>query len=203
MKIEMDLRKVGRLASGLQAEHAEACSRVEREEKALVGLQERLQHANRSQVVIQQLAHAVQQQAHQQISDVVTRCLRAVFDNPYEFEVQFEIKRGKTEALLVFMRDGEVLDNPINEVGGGVLDVASLALRVASILLARPERRKLIILDEPFKYVRGVGNQKRTRDMLLRLAEELEIQFVINTDIASYRLGKIVETGDVTYSEND
>lgn len=149
-----------------------------------------------AQEISQRIAKSLQQQAHIQIAKVVTQCLNAVFDDPYEFQIQFECKRGKTEAKLVFIRDGMVLNDPMNEVGGGVIDVAGLALRLSCILLSRPAKRKLVVLDEPFKNIRGEENKKRTREMLLRLSEELGLSFIINTDIKSYQLGTIVELGE-------
>jgi hypothetical protein len=148
-----------------------------------------------AQTIAQTIAQTLQQRAHDRIASVVTRCLNAVFDDPYEFRIRFDRKRGKTEARLTFLRDGLELDDPLNEVGGGVIDVASLALRLACLLLSRPPLRRLIVLDEPFKNIRGEGNKARTREMILRLAEDLDIQFVINTDIPEYRLGTVVEVG--------
>jgi ABC-type uncharacterized transport system YnjBCD ATPase subunit len=93
----------------------------------------------------------------------------------------------------VFIKDGVVLDDPLNEVGGGVIDVASLALRLSCILLMRPPMRRLLVLDEPFSNIRGESNKARTREMLQMLATEMGIQIVINTDIPAYRLGTVVE----------
>jgi hypothetical protein len=116
-----------------------------------------------------------------------------VFDDPYEFNIRFEKKRGKTEAVLEFTRDGEVYSDPLNEVGGGVVDVATLALRLACVMVSRPAMRRTFVLDEPWSNVRGRDNRKRTRQVLSVLAEEFGVQWILNTDIPDYCLGKIVE----------
>ncbi len=121
--------------------------------------------------------------------------MSVVFDDPYEFRIRFDRKRGKTEARLEFVRDGKVRDDPLNEVGGGVVDVAALALRLACLMSFKPPKRRLLVLDEPFSYIRGVGNRKRVREMLVKLAEELKVQFVLSTDIPEFRLGKIIDIG--------
>ncbi|MCH8068353.1 MAG: ATPase, partial [Candidatus Marinimicrobia bacterium] len=72
----------------------------------------------------QQVAQNIQQQAHDQIAGVVTRCLQAVFDDSYEFHIDFERKRGRTEAQLYFSRNGNRLD-PMSASGGGCVDLAS------------------------------------------------------------------------------
>ena len=49
------------------------------------------------------------------------------------------------------------------------------------------------MVDEPFKNIRGEQNKARTKTMLVKLSEELGIQFIINTDIPSYQLGSVIE----------
>lgn len=180
----------------LMHRHRTACDQVEREERALYEVKDRLKCVAEAQEVLQSIAEGIQQQAHEQIRGIVSRCLEAVFDDPYEFVIRFEKKRGKTEAVLAFVRDGLELDDPLNEVGGGVIDVAAFALRVACVFLARPVRRRLLVLDEPFRNLRGSGNKRRLRVLLLSLSDELGMQFLINVDRDSYpefALGKIVE----------
>ena len=76
------------------------------------------------------------------------------------------------------------------------VDVAALALRLACVVLARPPRRRLLVLDEPFRFVRGRENRARTRRMLTGLAGDLGFQIILCTDIPEYRLGMIVEMGE-------
>lgn len=192
----MDFQGVEQQVHRLAVQYQAAREAVDREAIALDEAQGQERTTVAAQQIVQSIAQTIQQQVHQQIATVVTRCLTAVFDEPYEFSIQFVQKRGKTEAQLQFTRDGLVLDDPLNEVGGGVIDVAALALRLAVILLSRPPRRRLLVLDEPWKNIRGEQNRTRTRQMLQRLAEELGIQFIINTDIPAYRLGTVVEITD-------
>lgn len=146
-----------------------------------------------AQHIFQLIAQTIQQRIHHKISAVVTRCLEAVFDDPYEFSIRFDRQRGKTEARLVFSRNGQEFDDPLNEVGGGVIDVASIALRLSAILLSRPMLRRVLILDEPFKNIRGEENRQRTRSMLVKLADDLGFQVILNTDIESFKLGQIIQ----------
>jgi DNA repair exonuclease SbcCD ATPase subunit len=118
-----------------------------------------------------------------------------VFDRSYDFEIRFNRKRGKSNAELIILKDGQALMNPLHESGFGVLDVASFALRVASLVLSKRKLRKLLVLDEPFKHVnrRHYGSLKT---LIETLATELEIQFIIVTHISSLELGKVVYIGD-------
>lgn len=146
-----------------------------------------------AQAAAQNIAMALQQQAHQRISSVVTRCLAAVFDEPYEFKIQFEQKRGKTEAVLLFEREGLVID-PLTAAGGGVIDLAAFALRLSVLMLARPPVRRLIVADEPFKHL-SKGYRQKARQLLVSLSEELGFQFIMVTHDPAFEMGTVVELG--------
>ncbi len=140
---------------------------------------------------IKDLVQSVQEQTHSKVSAIVTRCLGAVYDDPYQFRIELEQRRGKTEAFLVFERDGVVVD-PSTASGGGVVDVASFALRLACILLHRPQVRRIMIMDEPFKFVDRQA-LPRVRKLLETLADELNFQFVLVTHIPELVCGEVVE----------
>ena len=141
--------------------------------------------------VTQHVAEAIQENAHKQIAAVVSRCLEAVFDEPYEFEIIFERKRNRTEARLVFVREGLEVD-PMSASGGGVVDVACFALRLACLMLSRPPKRRLVVLDEPFKFV-SAGYRDNVRTMLETLAEEMQVQFIMVTHIEELQTGKVIQ----------
>lgn len=139
----------------------------------------------------QQVALATQQAAHAKVADIVAQSLAAVFDKPYEFKILFEQKAGRTEASLVFERNGIQID-PMSASGGGVVDVAAFALRLSCLLLSRPPLRRLLVLDEPFKFT-SAEFRPRIRDLLILLAKELECQFLIVTHIDELKVGKVIE----------
>jgi hypothetical protein len=184
-----------RRISELSIQHRTAKQTAERESAALEKSKQQEQTIVSAQQIITAIAQTIQQKVHSKIADVVTRCLNAVFDDPYEFRIDFQKKRGKTEANLTFVRDGLTLSDPLNEIGGGVIDIAALALRVAAVILSRPPLSRVIFLDESFRNVRGESHKQRTRNMLQSLATELHFQFILNTDIPAYRMGPVVEMG--------
>ena len=191
-----DLIACRRRVDDLVAERRQAVALADGERRSLSAVESEIEAVARAQRVVQQIAQVLQQRVHRRIAAVVTRALAAVFDDPYQFAVRFDRKRGRTEARLVFVRDGLELDEPLDSVGGGVVDVAALALRLACVVLARPPRRRLLVLDEPFRFVRGRENRARTRRMLTGLAGDLGFQIILCTDIPEYRLGMIVEMGE-------
>lgn len=163
-------------------------------------LEKEIQTLTECQEVIQIAAEEVEKRVHRQIATVVSRCLSSVFGtDAYEFQIKFEKKRGKTDAVLVFCRDGQYVD-PLTAAGGGVVDIASFALRVTCILCAVPKLRKLCLLDEPFRHLapelRPIAIQ-----LLKELSVELGVQFIIVSHFAEDELeligkhGKIIRLG--------
>lgn len=134
----------------------------------------------------------MQRQSHEAVAALVTRCLKAVFgEGAYEFRINFEQRRGRTEADIVFRRDGKDVD-PATASGGGVCDVTSFALRLACLLLSRPARRRLLVLDECFKHL-SRNHVQTVRELIETLAEELGIQVVMVTHDPNLACGKVVE----------
>ena len=189
----IDLREASESVKRLVFERDNAVATEIRERAEAKRMEEEVADTEKARIISQSIAEELQRSAHDRIARVVTRCLAAVFDDPYEFRIRFERKRGKTEAVLEFQRDGETYSDPLNEVGGGVLDVAALALRLACMMVSKPPACRTFVLDEPWTHVRGEGNRARTRKLLETLAEEFDVQWILNTDVASYRMGKVME----------
>lgn len=175
------------------ADRKAAQSSLQQAQHELIQADEHLDDAAAAQTIIQDVAQAVQQEAHSKISGVVSRCLEYVFDFPYEFEVMFEQKRGRTEASFRFLRDGLDVD-PVKSCGGGPIDVAAFALRLACLMLSRPPLRRVLILDEPFRYV-SVEYRDRVRTLLETLSVEMGVQIIQVTHSEELMAGKIVRLG--------
>lgn len=144
-----------------------------------------------AQEIIQTVSKTIQENAHSKIASVVSRCLESVFDDPYDFRITFERKRGKTEAKITFVRDENEID-PMTASGGGVVDVAAFALRLSCLMLSVPPVRKTLILDEPFKFV-SQNYRNRIKELIESLSEDLGVQIIMVTHIPEIECGKIVE----------
>lgn len=129
--------------------------------------------------VMKQVALSTQRQLQYHISDIATMALEAVFPDPYSLVAEFVQRRNKTECDLYFERDGERLD-PISASGGGAVDVASFALRVASLSMENPKPRRTLILDEPFRYL-SADLLPKASDMLSQISKKLGLQIIMVT----------------------
>lgn len=165
---------------------------LQNEEATLIIAESYAVQITKAQEITQAVAQKIQQQAHDRIVGVVCKCLEMVFGDVYQFNIHFERKRGRTEAKLVLMKDGHEIDDPMDEDSGGVVDVAAFALRLSCLVLAKPYLRRLIVLDEPFKFV-SAEYRDNVRMMLEGLAKDFKIQFIMVTHEKEYETGKVIE----------
>lgn len=96
------------------------------------------------------------EQAKFQIESLVTKCLQYVFETDIEFLVEIDEQRGKSSAefYVVNTIDDIILKTkPELSRGGGVVDIVSLALRIAFLQTHKPKIQGPLILDEPAKHV--------------------------------------------------
>jgi DNA repair exonuclease SbcCD ATPase subunit len=144
--------------------------------------------------IIRTVGLKTQEQLQFHISDITSLALEAVFNDPYSLSVEFVQRRNKTECDLYFVRNGERLD-PLSATGGGAVDVAAFALRIASWSMARPRTRNTIILDEPLRFL-SVDLQERASLMIKELSDKLGLQFIIITHWSNLGMyaDKIFET---------
>lgn len=137
--------------------------------------------SEKAQKIIQEVARKTQEQIKFHIEDIVSMALAAIFPDPYEFKLDFVIKRNKTECDLWFERDDKRI-KPIEASGGGAVDVASFALRIALWNLKFGKKNNTIILDEPVKFV-SKDLIDKVSELLKKLSDKLGIQFILVTHI--------------------
>ena len=138
-----------------------------------------LLNCSKARSIIQTVAESTQKKIEHHISSLVTMALAAVFPDPYTFILRFVKRREKTEADLIFVKDGNE-GSPMDVSGGGPLDVASFALRTAT--WAIKPTRNILILDEPGKYI-SRDLQSKFSEMIKYLNVKLGLQFLIVSHI--------------------
>lgn len=135
--------------------------------------------AKKAKVLVQSVAEDTQKRIQYHISNIVSNALSTVFPDPYQFKLNFVKKRGRTEAELRFEKDGYEYV-PVDDSGGGVMDIASFALRLA--MWGLEGSSQVVLLDEPSKHL-SEKYQDRYCDLLRAVQEDLNIQFIIITHI--------------------
>lgn len=144
---------------------------LEEKEKA----EETALSSEKALIVVQDVAKITQQKLEFRISKLVSTALSAVFPDPPEFKASFVIRRNQTECDLLFVENNEE-QKPTESSGGGTIDVASFALRIARWSLNK--NRRTLILDEPFRNV-SPDLQHKVSDMVSMLSEKLGLQIIM------------------------
>lgn len=163
-KIRQAVSKKDVLTGSLEHWQAKKDSAEVREQAALTAKEIVIQTAKKTQLKIGEC-----------ISELANLALAAVFEEPYKVEIEFVERRGQTEADIYFVRDGVRID-PMTASGGGALDIASFALRLAVWSLGKS--RPLFILDEPFRNL-SLDLQEKAGLMLKALSEKMGIQVIM------------------------
>ena len=175
----MNLQQIRKKFERLHGEQSQIEKDI-RENKKDIKIQTRELHKHeQAKEIIREVGMKTQQQLQFHISDITSLALEAVFPKPYKLVVEFVQRRNKTECDLYFERGGKQVD-PLSSSGGGAIDIAAFALRIASWSLQRPHSRATIILDEPLKWIDETLREKGS-NMIKEVSDKLGIQFIIVT----------------------
>lgn len=107
-------------------------------------------------ILLQKVAEFARNQAKNQIEEIVTRCLQYILENDSSFFIDFSESRNLPIAQFYTVSqfsDYIVKTKPENSKGGGVIDIISLALRIAFLELFEPKIQGPLLLDEPGKHI--------------------------------------------------
>ncbi|RAL26401.1 ATP-binding protein [Thermoflavimicrobium daqui] len=108
------------------------------------------------QILLQKSSDHAREQAKMQLETLVTKALQYVFGPMFRFEIELSDHGGNptAEFYVITEWNGKPIRNkPQDSRGGGVVDIISLALRIALLETIRPRLQGPIMLDEPGKHV--------------------------------------------------
>jgi DNA repair exonuclease SbcCD ATPase subunit len=137
---------------------------------------------SKSQTLVQHVAQQTQNKIRLRITDIVQSAVEYPFGDEYEFYLEFESKRGRTEARLFLKDEFNNEFSPMDANGGGLVDIISFALRIAIWSIDHQVNGvdSVIVLDEPFKFLSN-GIKPLGAEMLRKLSEELKLQILMVT----------------------
>lgn len=158
------------LLNNLKREAQEAESRISSNQVRKVELEKAVEVVNAVTILTLQEVKTF-------IEDTVSLCLSIVFGDEYKLSIDYDIKRGRSEANISILKGEEKLD-PKDEVGGGVIDVASIGMRLVLWLLSVPRTAPIFIFDEPFRFVSRDLTDKIV-DMLREVCEVFGAQIIM------------------------
>lgn len=138
---------------------------------------------NEAIIYINEATKLTQDQIKEEVELLVTAAMDMVFDEHYEFKLQFTRTGNRLDCRVVLVDGDREMDDPEFDVGGSRVDTVSIALRVVIWSLEEDQPRGVFILDEPFTSLGNSYLLDRTLEMIQRLSRELGIQMLIITHI--------------------
>lgn len=150
------------------------------------------------------LAEDQRRELEQKVQTLVDYGVQSIFGANHRFLVKSEL-RGKTVRTEFFLvEDGHELPL-LDATGGGVGDVVSFLLRVVMLCLVRPVQQRVMILDEPFKFV-STSHFAKLEVLLRELTQQLDLQLIMVTHQpalmdAATTLIKVTKQGGLSKAE--
>jgi len=145
--------------------------------KKLSGAAETIDERIRAREVINDVLVITQEQVRQFVERVVSLALSSVYGQNYGFELEFDIKRNQSEITPWLVKDGDRFSLK-DEVGGGVCDVCSFALRLVLWSLSSPRTSPVFILDEPGRFL-SRDKQPLFGEMIQQVSSMLGLQIIM------------------------
>ena len=187
--LPMEIKDIRRKTDNIKGRRDEKLEELNKNEKQILSVSAELEDSLRSQKVIQKVSRDTQAQLEFRIGPPVSAALDGVFDDPYEFILRFEDRRGQSEADLTFKRNGTEYKDLMYSGGGGEVDVAAWGLWIASHSLG--STRPFLLADEPLKFLKSRNKvlEERGAMMIQETSHQLDLQVLMISHIPEQQQG--------------
>lgn len=130
----------------------------------------------KARIVLTEISKETQKETKKRIESLITLAIRSVFDEKYTFKMRFETKNNRVYAYPIVEEDGMEMD-PEEDMGGGIIDVISVALRIILWHMESPRKRNVLLIDEPFRFTGKLV--EKAGYMIKYLSENLVFQVIM------------------------
>ena len=178
MNIESELRQIRTFYDQSDGTLQNIENTLEEYQKELDQMERGLEDSQKAAEIIHAVAKSTQEELEFHLSDIVTMAMRGVFENGPSLSVSFVSRRNQIEVDMGFEEDGHIGD-PLNDDGGGLVDVAAVALRFSCWTLNRKRTRPVIILDEPLKWLKGSDLPYKGARIIKEISAKLGLQIIM------------------------
>lgn len=153
-QLENKVQELKNSLSALQGQESLLFSQIDSNNSKLVDLTHKKEIYAKSVEIFALISEVTQIQVKNGMEKIVTYALQYIFGEDYKFKINFDKRGNLTECNFSFISPlGVEITDPLEALGGGIMDVASLALRIALLELHKPKNTSFIALDEPTRNV--------------------------------------------------
>ena len=175
-----------------QTQQQDLSRRLESLQEGLLETTKIIADVEQAREIVNQVLLITQEKVKTYIEEIVSLALSLVYGDEYSFEFEFAIKRNQTEVTPWIVKGSERF-SVVDEVGGGVRDVASFALRLVIWSLLEPKTSSTFILDEPGRNL-SRDIQPLFGQMLQRISKLLGVQVIMIS-----HSNDLIESADTAY----
>ena len=177
IQLDNDINKLKEFISKEEGKRDKLIEQLHQNEIKLDKTIQEIELLDKVTILFQKTSEFARNQATRQIETLVTKCLQYVFENNVVFKIELDelTNKANPEFFVENEIDGVIIKTkPELSRGGGVVDIVSLALRIAFLQIHKPTIEGPLILDEPAKhvsedYIYNVGDfLKKTSEMFNR-----------------------------------
>lgn len=155
-ELEDAILKLNSFLAKEQGKRERILEQIEENKRMIKEINEQIELNEKVSILLQKTSEFARNQAKLQIESLVTNCLQYIFESNVEFKIEIEESYSKPNAeFYVITKDNDITvkNKPELSRGGGVIDIISLALRIAFLQIHKPKIEGPLILDEPAKHV--------------------------------------------------
>lgn len=153
-KIEDKLSSLTSELDSLKGQQSLLIEQEKESEEKLIEFRDKKELYKKSVEFWDLVAKETKEKTKKGFESIVTYALRYILNEDYGFKLEFGRRGNLQEMDLNVTSPGcKQPFNPLDRDSGGVLDVASLALRIAILEVSRPKIPGFLCLDESFKHL--------------------------------------------------
>ena len=155
-ELDIYLDEIKAFYSREQGKKEKLLEQIEESEENISKIQKEVELIDKVGILLQSTSEFARNQAKIQTENLVTNCLQYIFENNIQFEIEIGelYDRPNAEFYVTSEVDDIVIKTkPELARGGGIVDIISLALRIAFLQIHKPQIEGPLILDEPAKHV--------------------------------------------------
>lgn len=172
----MELKQYIAKLNQFKGQHNNIKSLLEEEQTNNDKLSQNYLDAELARDIILLVAKQTQDKLSFKIENLVTAALEYTHEDPYKFKVEIDQKNNQTQCNMYFEKDG-FKTNPMKDNEGTILDIASIALRIATWSLKINRTSPVFILDEPSRNV-SAGYKELTSNFIKEICDKLCLQCI-------------------------
>jgi len=153
-QLEKKSKELQNNLSALQGQESLLAFQIDSNKVKLLELSHKREVFAKSIEIFALISEVTQIQVKNGMEKIVTYALQYIFGEDYKFKITFDKRGNLTECNFSFISPlGVEITDPLEALGGGIMDVASLALRIALLELHKPKNTSFLALDEPTRNV--------------------------------------------------